>query len=476
MLERRHLLTVALSVPAIAQRTAPPDLVRSDVGIDGGSQSQPASSAASAEHIRAALSDQIDNGQTSVGYVAAIAGAGSPAVVAVGRSGSSQQLSGDSLFEIGSITKVFTALLLADMVVRGEVAFDDPAAKYLPRRSQPRPIDGQKFLLTDLATHTSGLPRNAANLAPKNQQNPYAEYTDAMLYEFLSGFTPTFYPGEHYLYSNLGFMLLGHILSLRAGRSYEELVVSRICDPLGLNDTRVTLTPAQAERLVPGHDPALNKVTNWDQPLPGAGAIKSTANDLIRFINAAQGRTETRLRPAFESMLSIRRTTGNVALDAAIGWFVQKGHQDELVAKDGATGGYAAFAGYSARSEMAAVLLSNTRSWITTLQLGRYLLNSLFDFPPLRPAMAINPSRLAAYAGRYDLTPLNKLELIARDGYLVVKPSDQKELETDLFPESDTRFFMRETDATATFEMRQDGSVSHLVLRQYGQSFRMPRR
>jgi hypothetical protein len=114
---------------------------------------------------------------------------------------------------------------------------------------------------------------------------------------------------------------------------------------------------------------------------------------------------------------------------------------------------------------MAAVLLSNTRTWITTLQLGRHFLNSLFDFPPLRPAMAINPSRLAAYAGRYDLTPLNKLELIARDGYLVVKPSDQKELETNLFPESDTRFFTQETDATATFEVRQDGSVSHLETR-----------
>ncbi len=88
--------------------------------------------------------------------------------------------------------------------------------------------------------------------------------------------------------------------------------------------------------------------------------------------------------------------------------------------------------------------------------------------------MAIKPSRPVAYAGRYDLTPHNRLQLVASDGYLVVKPSDKRELDTDLFPESDTRFVRREIDATATFELRQDGSVCHLVLRQNGRAFRMP--
>ncbi|MGC1520781.1 MAG: serine hydrolase, partial [Steroidobacteraceae bacterium] len=139
-------------------------------------------------------------------------------------------LDGDTVFEIGSITKVFTSLLLADMVQRGEVKLDDPIAKYLPASAKVPERNGHSITLVDLATHTSALPRMPANFRPKDPANPYADYTDEQLYAFLSSYELIRDVGAKYEYSNLGFGLLGQGLAHRAGTDYETLVETRICD------------------------------------------------------------------------------------------------------------------------------------------------------------------------------------------------------------------------------------------------------
>ena len=116
----------------------------------------------------------------------------------------------------------------------------------------------------DLATYTSGLPRMPSNFAPKDWANPYIDYAPERLYDYLSNHKLAHRPGQHYEYANLGFGLLGHILELRAGKSYEELVVSRICAPLGMDDTRITLSDSMRQRLARGHNAALAPVANWD--------------------------------------------------------------------------------------------------------------------------------------------------------------------------------------------------------------------
>ncbi len=451
MLKRRRLLLAALASPAFAQ---------SDATGDG----------PSSEYMRALLEDHAGPGADSLGYVAGISDAGGHRLVAVGQSGAAdgRALDGDSVFEIGSITKVFTALLMADMVQRGEVALDDPVAKFLPPEGRPRAYQDKPITLLDLATHTSGLPRSPENMNPVDAMNPYADYTVAQLYAFLSGFSPQVAPGTSYAYSNLGFGLLGHALALRAGRPYEELVVSRICAPLGLDDTRITLTPSMRQRLTPGHDPGFDPVPAWGIPtLAGAGALRSTANDLLRFLDACQGRLDTSLDAAFASLLRVRRHTSSQIEDAAEGWFVLDTHTDELVWKDGTTGGYAGYIGYSARTRIAVVLLSNTRSWITTPQLGRHLLNTSFVPPALRHPIAIDPARLAAYAGRYSLTPQVVLTVMPRDTFLMVQATGQEV--TDVFPESETNFFAREIPDYVGFELAPDGSARALMLFSNGQ-------
>jgi CubicO group peptidase (beta-lactamase class C family) len=172
---------------------------------------------------------------TPVGYVAAVIDGRGPQIATAGRPDAEggRGLDGESVFETGSITKIFTALLLADMVQRGEVLLSDAIAEYLPAEGQPKAFDNAPITLLDLVTYTSGLPRLPGNFRPKDKTNPYADYTVAQLCEFISTYPPRYYPGSHYEYANLGFGLLGHALALRTGRSYEELVVSRICTPLG---------------------------------------------------------------------------------------------------------------------------------------------------------------------------------------------------------------------------------------------------
>lgn len=195
----------------------------------------------------------------------------------------------DTIFEIGSITKVFTAALLADMARRGEVRLDDPVQRYLPAGVQVPTRGGRAITLLHLATHTSGLPRLPGNLGRtvRDRANPYAHYTVDDLYAFLNGCRLARVPGERYAYSNLGAGLLGHVLALRAGMGYEALVTRRLCGPLGMMDTAVTLSPEQRGRLAQGHAASDEPVPLWDLPmLAGAGALRSTARDMLAFLAA----------------------------------------------------------------------------------------------------------------------------------------------------------------------------------------------
>ena len=187
--------------------------------------------------IRQILVNRIDKEKQGVGIVIGVIDAKGQRVVAYGslEKGNKQPLDGDTLFEIGSITKVFTSLLLADMAQRGEVRLDDPISKYVPATAKIPERGGKKITLVDLATHTSGLPRMPANFNPKDPANPYIDYTDDQLYAFLSSYELTRDVGIKFVYSNLGFGLLGQGLARRNGTDYEALVETRICEPLGID-------------------------------------------------------------------------------------------------------------------------------------------------------------------------------------------------------------------------------------------------
>ena len=158
----------------------------------------------------------------------------------------------ETIFEIGSITKVFTTLALVDRAASGEINLDDPIEIYLQGVKIPE-RNGKKITLRHLATHTSGLPRLPDNINPGNINNPYADYTITHLYDFLEHYSLLRAPGEEYEYSNVGVGLLGHILSRQADKSYEELIQSAICKKLALSATSITLTTEMQKNLASEH-------------------------------------------------------------------------------------------------------------------------------------------------------------------------------------------------------------------------------
>ena len=185
------------------------------------------------------------------------------------------------------MTKAFTGTLLADMANRGEVKLDARLADLLPKDVKLQEVPDHPIRLVDVASQSSGLPRMPSNFAPKDPANPYADYTPKNMFDFLRGLKLSRAPGK-YEYSNLGVGLLGYLLAEQAGKSYEALVIERICAPLAMNDTRIRLVGEQRRRLAPPYNRERTPDHNWDIPtLAGAGGLCSTANDLLKLVAAS---------------------------------------------------------------------------------------------------------------------------------------------------------------------------------------------
>jgi CubicO group peptidase (beta-lactamase class C family) len=273
----------------------------------------------------------------------------------------------DSIFEIGSITKTFTGLILSQLVEQGKVRFDEPVRELLPPGTVAKPA-GDEITLLDLATQHSGLPPMPDNFKPADSTNPYADYRAANLYEFLGkhGVAKPAAPG--FVYSNLGFGVLGQALAVQSDLSYPALLKEQVVDPLGLKDTTVSLTPEQLARFIPGHSGDHRPAHAWDlDALAGAGAIRSTAGDMLTYLEA--NLHPEALKPAGKTAAS---TTLSAALaqqhelraDAmpgsriALAWLYQS--ESGNYWHNGATGGYSSFAFFNPKGDYAAVVLLNT--------------------------------------------------------------------------------------------------------------------
>ena len=332
-----------------------------------------------AESIRALLKQPVGANEKVVGMIAVTIDERGTRMATFGSSGvPGLALGSDTVIEIASITKVLTSLMLADMVERGEVAFGDPVAKYLPA-SLTLHQRGRPITLLDLASYTSGLPNMPGNLPPNwwAIPNPLADYTEGELYEFLSSYMPKYEPGTRYEYANLGFGLLGIALARRAGKSYEELLIERVCNPLGLSHTRITLSDDMRRHLVLPHDLELNPTPPWDmQAMAGGGAFRSNARDLTVFLKACMGLKRTPLSEAIARLVETRTPTRLAGTEAALGWFITLAKNEEFVWKTGASGGCNTFIGFSPRNRHGAIVLSNFR-WSDqgTINLGMKLID-----------------------------------------------------------------------------------------------------
>lgn len=272
------------------------------------------------------------------------------------------EVNGDTVFGIGSVTKTFTALLLQDQVERGEMRLEDPVAKYLPSSVKVPSFHGREITLLDLVTHTSGLPAKPANATAKDG-DPYVDYTADKLYSFLSGYTLTNEPGTRYEYSDLGIGLLAHAITLKTGTNYETLVVNRICRVLHMDSTRITLTPDLKKRLAAGHSSNYKPARDYNfHVMAGAGALRSTANDLLKYVSANLGLVPSDLTPLMQKTHVIRFNDPAHSQKVAMAWMTRgEGYQSglDLLGHPGGTVGYGSFVGFDQKRRRGVVVLSN---------------------------------------------------------------------------------------------------------------------
>jgi CubicO group peptidase (beta-lactamase class C family) len=421
--------------------------------------------------LKALLLNRTDENHKAVGIVVGLVDATGERFLAAGATapGGKAVPDADTVFEIGSITKVFTSLVLADMVLRGEVKLDDPVARFLPSTVKVPERDGRKITLLDLSNQVSGLPRMPDNFKPADMGDPYIDYSPAQMYEFLAKVQLARGIGEKYEYSNLGVGLLGHALALKAGMSYEELVRKRVLEPLGMNDTAMTLPDRLKARLAAGSGPNLSPVKNWNfDAIAGAGALRSTARDMLKFLTAAAGLRETPLRGAFDLMLKAERPTGTPDLAIGMAWHIWRKYGTEIVWHNGGTGGYRSWAGFDPDKKAGVVVLCNTSFGVDDL--GCWTLEpkwpvARFKPPVARTAIALDDKTLQAYAGEYELEQGITAVITLSGGKLHVKSPGQAEAVYEAW--SPTEFF-RLGGREITFYKDAAGAVTRFVLRYEG--------
>jgi CubicO group peptidase (beta-lactamase class C family) len=366
-------------------------------------QKEPRPGAISDAGIKTMLRDWIDNDKVADAIVVGLLDEQGRRVISRGEMDGTN-VNGDTVFDIASITKVFTRLLLLDMVQRGEMKLDDPVQKYLPA-SVKMPTRGSKQItLLHLATHTSGLPRNwDGGCLPEN------------LYSFLSSYKLPRDPGAEYEYSNLGACLLGQVIELKAGKPYKELLAERICRPLGMNHTYVD--PQALACGVP----------------PGAGRVLSSANDLLKLASACLGFTPSPLSPLL---------------------------RHEYATHGGGDSSYLILDPVRRRAVVSLARSENGNYFVVRFALNCLILNQSSRPPDTASLDYIICER---YVGQY-LSDNNSTWTVRREGnrLLVQKPWAPS---CEVFPQSETTFLSRMRGLGATFVPETPGRATQLLLR-----------
>ena len=265
-----------------------------------------------------------------------------------------------TLYEIGSLSKTFTATMLAQMVVNQKARLSDPAGNYLPDSV----VFPTNITLNHLASHISGLPRMPGNFFfyQKSADNPYQYYTPDALYAFLNQAKFINGPGEKYGYSNLGYGILGHILGRLSGGNYETMMKDSIFEVLGMETTCITLSEALSANLAQAHSEG-KEVPYWDwtDVFQGTGGIRSCVHDLLIYLNAQMGIEPTRLHTAMQmthqSVFQIDKR-----LSVGLGWHLMNESENTLVWHNGGTGGSQSFMAFDKDKKRGMVLLVNTQS------------------------------------------------------------------------------------------------------------------
>ncbi|MEZ6242365.1 MAG: serine hydrolase [Phycisphaerales bacterium] len=375
-----------------------------------------------------------------------------------------------TIYEVGSITKVFTGLLLAEAVRRGEAGLDDPLSEHLPEGVRAPERDGKELTLVQLATHSSSLPRMPSNIAPTDPLDPFNGYTPKSLWRFIGSWRPERAPGSEYEYSNLGMGLLGQLLADEAGMDYATLVQTRICEPLGLEDTRIEPTEAQRSRVATGHLEGKPTPPWHFDALAGCGALHSTTSDLMKFLRANMDPPKGALAESINASHEPHFTMPD-GQKVALAWHIAR--DGSTYWHNGQTYGCSGYMCYNKAFDSAVVVLANG-SCEEIAQVGVNILFQLggADPDPIKmdvPAK-VAPEQLERLVGVYQSQVGFAITITRDERRLYAAVTGQGPLR--VYPESPTLFKYRAVKAELEFQL--DDEAEHaktLTLFQNGMEF-----
>jgi CubicO group peptidase (beta-lactamase class C family) len=428
-------------------------------------------------HDIRSLARPVVEGEVAVGFVVGTLSEGENWVGGFGetRLGSQEAPGAQTLYEIGSITKVFTGILLAGAVLRGEVDLEDPVNRFLPAEAQIPDHASGPVRLWHLTTHTSGLPRMPGNFKPANAADPYVDYSEANLFAGLPKLKLLGPPGEKYVYSNLGGGLLGVVLARATGQPYGNLLRKRILDPLGLRDTRISLDEGQRARLAPPYDADRSPANEWHfDVLAPAGALRSTADDLLRFARAVLDPPKSELGDALRKSHEELFVSADGKFHVAFGW--HKFPNGSVISHDGRTLGYAASLTLDLEHNEALVFLTNSPGrevGVLAAQALDVMLEKEVRPNPVRVELHLSDAVLNRYVGTYRFGAFQELVVSRREGGLLAQMTFQGA--APLYASGEREFFYRAVDARLIFELDEDEQPTGLALHQNGQVSRAQR-
>lgn len=421
------------------------------------------------EAVAAAVKPYLDAELLS-GVVVALYDAGRREIYGFGKGPGGGPPDGGSLFELGSLTRVYTGLLLADALQRRELELDAQIAEYLPPGVTAPTRDGAVITVRHLALHSSGLPPLPPSIVAAPTADPFGAYDEDALYRDLSRTQLVFAPGASIQPSNYGTGLLGFLIGRRTGAGYREAVEARLLGPLELRDTRFEVPAAAAARRLIGTDDELAPVPRWTwDALAGAGGLISSARDQLKLLEAeldaaAGGKSlplRNQLRLAQEPQLE-----ASSAANAGLGWSIDGAGR---YWSSGGTIGFRGFLGFDPKTRRGVVALASTASPLVD-RLGRALFDVLEAEPPA-PWIAPSPAQLATYAGTYDFAG-TKLSIVAAGKRLHLEAPGEPRVR--LLPVSEHEFWIEPVQAVAIFQKEGD-QVARLVFGLGGRQVVAPR-
>lgn len=373
----------------------------------------------------------------------------------------------NSIFEIGSISKVFTSLALAEILEKKGIDLNTSAEKLLPAGYKLPEYKGEKITVRQLVTHTSGLPRMPSNF-PSGLSNPYARYTAKELKSFLSSYKLTRAPGTKFQYSNLGMALAGLILENETGESYGRSIKELITNPLHMNSTMINIPRDDSARFATAYRYG-SEVSHWDLNIfDGAGGLRSSCADLVRFLKAEMGLYKSKLYPSMKktqvSLYNIKNH-GKQLDGIGMSWLYSTS-RDTVIWHDGETGGFISFLGFNAQNGSGVVVLSN--SVFPVSDLAFHLLDAGYPLNKVQKSIPITAKQLSRYTGEYKVTDTISYYVTRQGNQLFFRVTGQEKI--PFYPQSKAVFFCKIIPVQIKFSVGEDSSAQKVTLFQNGRT------